>query len=54
MTRNQKPEKILQKNKEEMTKEAKRAVLKEGFRHRHGITEFKDMVVDELSRPMKP
>ena len=53
MTRNQKSEEILQQNKEEMTKEAKRAALEECFRDRFGLTEFKDMVVDELGRPMK-
>ena len=53
VTRKQKSEEILQKNKEEMTKEAKRAALEEGFRDRYGLTEFNDMIVDELGRPMK-
>ena len=53
VTRKQKSEEILQKNKEEMTKEAKRAALEECFRDRYGMTEFNDMIVDELGRPMK-
>ena len=53
VTRKQKSEEILQKNKEEMTKEAKRAALEKFFRDRYGFTEFNDMVVDELGRPMK-
>ena len=53
MTRNQKSKEILQQNKEEMTKEAKRAALEKFFRDRYGFTEFNDMVVDELGRPMK-
>ena len=53
MTRNQNSEEILQKNKEEMTKEAKRAAMEECFRDRYGLTEFNDMIVDELGRPMK-
>ena len=53
VTRKQKSEEILQKNKEEMTKEAKRAAFEEYFRDQFGINEFSDMVVDELNRPMK-
>ena len=43
---------FLQKHREEMTKEAKRAALEECFRDRLGFTEFKDIVIDELNRPM--
>ena len=53
VTRKQKAEEVLEKNKEEMTKEAKRAALEEGFNDRYGLTEFNDMIVDELGRPMK-
>ena len=53
VTRKQKSEEIIERNKEEMTKEAKRAALEEGFRDRYGLTEFNDMIVDELGRPMK-
>ena len=53
VTRKQKSEEILQENKEEMTKEAKRAALEKFFRDRYGLTEFNDLVVDELGRPMK-
>ena len=53
VTKNQKSEEILQENKEEMTKEAKRAALEKLFRDRFGLTEFNDMLVDELGRPMK-
>ena len=53
VTRKQKSEEILQENKEEMTKEAKRAALEKFFSDRYGLTEFNDMVVDELGRPMK-
>ena len=52
VTRNQKSEDVLQTNKEEMTKEAKRAALEKLFRDRFGLTEFNDMLVDELGRPM--
>ena len=37
----------------EMVKEAKIAALKECFRERFGFTEFKDVVSDELNRPIK-
>ena len=53
VTRNKKSEEVLQTNKEEMTNEAKRAAMEEFFRDRYGLTEFNDMVVDELGRPMK-
>ena len=53
VTRNQKSEEVLQKNKEEITKEAKRAALEYFFSDRYGLTEFNDMIVDELGRPMK-
>ena len=43
---------FLQKHRKEMTKEAKRAALEECFRDRLGFTEFKDIVIDELNRPM--
>ena len=36
---------------EEMTNEAKKAALMECFKDRFGITEFKDILVDELHRP---
>jgi len=36
-----------------MKKEAKMAALKECFRERFGFTEFKDVVTDELNRPIK-
>ena len=53
VTRNQKSEEILQKNKEEMMKEAKRAAFEHFFSDRYGVTQFNDMIVDELGRPMK-
>ena len=53
VTRNQKSEEILQKDKEKMMKEAKRAALEIFFSDQYGFTEFKDMIVDELGRPMK-
>ena len=53
VTRNQKSEEVLQKNKEEITKEAKRAALEYFFSDRYGLTEFNDMVVDEVGRTMK-
>ena len=42
----------LANQREEMTKEAKKAALMECFRERLGFTEFKDIVCDELNRPM--
>ena len=53
VTRKQKPEEELAKQREEMTREAKRAALEECFRDRLGFTEFKDIVSDELQRPIK-
>ena len=38
------------KEKEEMTKEAKKAALMEFFKERFGFTEFKDLYADELHR----
>ena len=52
VTRNQESVEKLQENKKEMTKKAKRAALEKFFRDRFGLTEFNDMVVDELGRPM--
>ena len=52
VTKKQKPEEILQKHKEEMTKEAETAALQKCFRERLGFTDFKDIVIDELSRPV--
>jgi len=53
VTKKQKPEEVLQKHRAEMTKEAEKAALEEYFRERFGFNEFKDMVCDELSRPIK-
>lgn len=53
VTRKQKSEEVLQKHREKMTKEAKKAALEECFRERLGFTEFKDIVCDELNRPIK-
>ena len=53
VTRKQKSEEELAKQREEMTREAKRAALEECFRDRLGFTEFKDIVSDELQRPIK-
>ena len=36
---------------EEMIKEAKKAALMECFKDRFGITEFRDIFIDELHRP---
>ena len=52
VTKKQKPEEVLQQNREEMTKEAERAALQKCFRERFGSTEFNDIVIDELNRPM--
>ena len=52
VTRKQKPEEVLQQNREEMTKEAERAALEKCFRERFGFTEFNDIVIDELNRPI--
>ena len=53
VTKKQKPEEVLQQNREEMTKEAERAALQKCFRERLGFTEFNDIVIDELNRPIK-
>ena len=53
VTRKQKPEEVLQKHKGEMTKEAKRDALEKCFRERFGFTEFNEIVIDELNRPIK-
>ena len=53
VTKKQKSEDVLQKHKAEMTKEAEKAALEEYFRERLGLTEFKDIVCDELGRPIK-
>ena len=53
VTKKQKPEEVLQQNREEMTKEAERAALQKCFRERLGFTEFpNDIVIDELNRPI--
>ena len=52
VTRKQNPEGVLHHQKEEMTKEAERAALEKCFRERFGFTEFNDMVIDELNRPI--
>ena len=52
VTRKQKPEEVLQQNREEMKKEAERAALEKCFRERFGFTEFNDIVIDELNRPI--
>ena len=52
VTRKQKPEEVLQQNREEMKKEAERAALEKCFRERFGFTEFNDIVIDELCRPI--
>ena len=45
----------LSKNeKEEMTKEARKAALIECFKDRFGFTEFSDITVDFFNRPLKP
>ena len=52
VTRKQKSEKVLQQNREEMTKEAQRAALEKCFRDCLGFTDFNDIVIDELNRPL--
>ena len=52
VTKKQNPEDVLRQNKEEMTKVAERAALQQCFREGLGFTKFKDMVIDELNRPM--
>ena len=53
VTKKQKSEEVLQKHRKKMTKEAKTVALEECFRERLGFTEFKDVICDELNRPMK-
>ena len=53
VSKKQKSKEVLQKYKDEMTKEAKTEALKACFKERLGFTEFKDVVSDELSRPIK-
>ena len=53
VTKKQKSQEVMRKHKAEMTKEAEKAALEEYFRERFGFTEFKDIVCDELSRPIK-
>ena len=53
VTKEEKSEEILQKQREEMKKEAKNAAWKEYFRECLGFTEFKDVVSDEIYRPIK-
>ena len=53
VTRKQKPEEVLEQNREEMTKEAERDALEKCFGERFGFTEFNDIVIDELNRPIK-
>ena len=52
VTRKQKPEEVLERNREEMTKEAEKDALEKCFKERFGFTEFNDIVIDELDRPM--
>ena len=52
VTKKQTPEEVLRQNKEEMTKVAERAALQQCFREGLGFTNFKDIVIDELNRPM--
>ena len=52
VTKKQKPEEVLDQNREEMTKEAERDALQKGFRERLGCTNFDDIIMDELNRPM--
>ena len=53
VTKKQKSEDVMQKHEAAMTKEAEKAALEECFRERFGITEFKDIICDELNRPIK-
>ena len=52
VTKKQKPEEVLEQNREEMTKEAERYALEKCFRERVGFTNFNDIVIDELNRPL--
>ena len=42
----------LQEERQEMKKEAKKAAMMEFFKERFGFTEFNDLVVDGLHRPI--
>ena len=48
----QNAQEVLERKREEMTEEAKKAALMECFRECLGFTKFNDMVFDELHRPM--
>ena len=52
VTKKQTPDEVLRQNKEEMTKEAQRAAFQKCFRERLGFTNFDDIIIDELNRPM--
>ena len=51
-TRSLKKKKIQQNDKDEMMIEAQKAALIECFKDRFGFTEFKDISIDELHRPL--
>ena len=53
VTSKQKPEKVLDKKRVEMEKEAERDALEKCFRERFGFTNFDDLVIDDLNRPIK-
>ena len=53
VTKKPTPEEVLRQNKEEMTKVAERAALRKCFREGLGSTNFDDLVIDELNRPIK-
>ena len=53
VTKKQTPDEVLRQNKEEMTKEAQRAAFQKCFRERLGFTNFDDIIIDELNRPIK-
>ena len=53
VTKKQKPEEVLDQNRDEMTKEAVRDALQKCFREGLGFTNFDDIVIDELNRPIK-
>ena len=52
VNKKQTPEEVLRQNKEEMVKVAERAALRKCFREGLGFTEFNDIVIDELNRPI--
>ena len=52
VTKNQKLEEVLQKQKANMKKEAEKEALEKCFRKLLGFTEFKDIYCDELNRPI--